>query len=182
MKADWRSLKSSLIALALAKLLRLGWKIEGEEEDVAATEEQPEEIEEEEADPVEEAETAAVTGEPEPEAPSSARAPSRSKTVDVMDSYPVSVQYLEDQYREYKHCTIDVNGSLQQAVRIGDQDAGCSSRIRKGLGLPDSAVQSGQHDQYLGLEVDEEGFADIDEVARCFKLNNKRAPESPPAC
>ena len=34
-----------------------------------------------------------------------------------------------------------------------------------------------QHDLYLGLQVDEEGFADIDEVARYFKLNSRRAPD-----
>ena len=37
-------------------------------------------------------------------------------------SYPVSVQYLEDQYKEYEYCTVEVDGSLQQAVRLGNKE------------------------------------------------------------
>ena len=101
--------------------------IEEEEQDVQSAEEQPDEIDEDEiedddAAEADEGETATVTGEPEPEAPSSAPVPSRSNMVDVMDSFPVSAQYLEDQYREYEYCTVEVNGSLQQAVRIGEQE------------------------------------------------------------
>ena len=97
----------------------------------------------------------------------------------VLGSYPVSVQYLEDQYKG----TRPVQGH-EYCVRIGDLEFSSGrdlngyrlffSKQLKDHQLP-KVVR--QHDQYLSLEVDEQGFADIDEVARCFKLNNKRAPD-----
>ena len=97
----------------------------------------------------------------------------------VLGSYPVSVQYLEDQYKG----TRPVQGH-EYCMRIGDLEFSSGrdldgyrlffSKQLKDHQLP-KVVR--QHDQYLSLEVDEEGFADIDEVARCFKLNNKRAPD-----
>ena len=156
------------------------------EEAQPTEEEEADEVEDDQTAPVGEAETAAVAGQPEPEAPSA-----ESELQQVMDSYVVHTQYLEDQYQEYEYCTIEVGGSLQQGVRIGDREFPLhfssgwdlhgyhlffAKPLKDWLTQLSKVVR--QHDSSLGLVVDEEGFADIDEVARCFKLNNANAPDS----
>ena len=113
-----------------------------------------------------------------------------SELQQVMDSYVVHTQNVEDQYQEYEYCTSEVGDSLQQGVRIGDREFPLHFSSGWDLNgyhlffakpLKDWLTQLSkvvrQHDSNLGLVVDEEGFADIDEVARCFKLNNVNAPD-----
>ena len=142
----------------------------------------PEEHEDESAPHGEEG-SAAITGEPEPEAPSSPPAAAAD------EGHVVRPQYLADQYHEYTYKMAEVDGAFQQVVQLGDKQLPLhfasgwelnGGHLFFAKPLKDWLTQLSkvvrQHDQYLGLEVDEDGYADLDEVARCFGLNHRSAP------
>ena len=143
-------------------------------------EEAHEEPEDEEAPHGEEG-SAAVKGEPEPEAPTSPPA--------AEEGHFVRVQYLEDQYPEYEYRMAEIDGAFQQVVQLGNKEIPLhfasgwelnGGHLFFAKPLKDWLTQLSkvvrQHDQFLGLEVDEDGYADLDEVARCFGLNHRSAP------
>ena len=155
-----------------------------DDEEVSPYEEVVPEEPEDESAPHGEEGSAAVTGEPEPEAPSSPPA--------AAEGHVVCPQYLADQYPEYVYKMAEIDGAFQQVVQLGDKQLPLhfasgwelnGGHLFFAKPLKDWLTQLSkvvrQHDQYLGLEVDEDGYADLDEVARCFGLNHRSAPRSP---
>ena len=117
----------------------------------------------------------------EPEAPSSPAA--------AAEGHFVCPQYLADQYPEYEYRMAEIDGAFQQVVQLGDKQIPLhfasgwelnGGHLFFAKPLKDWLTQLSkvvrQHDQFLGLEVDEDGYADLDEVARCFGLNHRSAP------
>ena len=116
----------------------------------------------------------------------------RRETLEIFESHfrqiVASGYYLEDGYSEDVDAVL--NGVLGQhtahSVLAGleknpwlEPELGPLIRTPKEVlatftGVPSKVVR--QHDQNLGLEVDEDGYADLDEVARCFGLNHSSAP------
>ena len=104
-------------------------------------------------------------------------------------SHFVRVQYLEDQYPEYEYRMAEIDGAFQQVVQLGNKELPLhfasgwelnGGHLFFAKPLKDCLTQLSkvvrQHDQFLGREVDEDGYADLDEVARCFGLNHRSAP------
>ena len=152
-----------------------------DDEEVWPNDEEAREEPDDEVAPHGEEGSAAITGEPEPEAPSSPPA--------VEEGHFARIQYLEDQYPEYEYRMAEIDGAFQQVVQLGNQQIPLhfasgwelnGGHLFFAKPLKDWLTQLSkvvrQHDQFLGLEVDEDGYADLDEVARCFGLNHRSAP------
>ena len=152
-----------------------------DDEEVSPNDEEAHEEPEDEDAPQGEEGSATVKGEPEPEAPSSPPA--------AKEGYFVSTQYLADQYPEYEYRMAEIDGAFQQVAQLGNKQIPLhfasgwelnGGHLFFAKPLKDWLTQLSkvvrQHDQFLGLEVDEDGYADLDEVARCFGLNHRSAP------